>query len=199
MSRLAILLKRFGCGLLEFVFPWGARRFCDVDQPFEIEDYPNKVPKQGFPLQSSTRLILALGPVVLGAWVSMHGRELLEATERFLWGPRWEVYWPAVLFWITAAAWTRALYMRLNREDRFESTYRVTLVRTLYHLPNLNVLWDYHDHHKAVVRALEPDFFGSASHSSSVVQKATTAGKGRRKSPSCSGFHRRNGPCFCEE
>jgi len=63
-------------------------------------------------------------------------------------------------FWLALAAWTRSLYLRLDQEDKFEDRYRATLMRTLYHLPDLSILWNYRDYHNIVNETVkEPSFY----------------------------------------
>jgi len=102
-------------------------------------------------LLTATRSVVTLVPIVLGVWVSMDGAGILRTTKQFLNG-RWsgEVYLSAVLFWGIAGLWAQALYTRLRQDDWAEQRYRADLIRALYSLPNLNVLWQYERYHRKV-------------------------------------------------
>lgn len=115
------------------------------------EEYPGKRPV-GSGFVTGTRMIVSLLPVALGAWISIDGRGdygLAADTAAFWNGlmpgaPLPEaIAWSTVAFWSLCAGWTRALYLRLAQDDRQEERYRADLMRSLFRLPNLDVLWKY--------------------------------------------------------
>ena len=112
------------------------------------EEYPGKRPV-GSGFATGTRVIVSLLPVALGAWISIGGQGLAADTAAFWNGllpgaplPD-EVAWGTVVFWLLCVGWTRALYLRLAQDDRQEERYRADLMRSLFRLPNLDVLWKY--------------------------------------------------------
>lgn len=135
---------------------WAAQIFPALAEPPDTEAYPKKQSRQAMSLQVGSRWVLTLGPVILAAWISLDGRVgddgvgVASATQNFLRFNGGDPYWSAIWFWALAFVWTRALFIRLDAEDRAEQEHRANLVRTLYRLPNLNLLWGYDQYYDKV-------------------------------------------------
>lgn len=154
----------FWRAVLTFLLPEPAWRWL-VDRIWNLptypegeEAYPGKRPV-GSGFATGTRVIVALLPVVLGAWVSVGGRgpDGIAAETAAFWNglmpgaalPE-EIRWGTVVFWVLCLGWTRALYLRLAQDDRQEERYRADLMRSLFRLPNLDVLWKYDSYYRQI-------------------------------------------------
>lgn len=150
-----VLIRRFSASV---------KAWLQLPRPLpNIEDYPGKHERHGMLMQTVTRWILTAGSVLLGAWISISGStQIAPDTVNFVnafpavWRP--PIAGWTVVFWLLALLWTRALFLRLKAEDRSEDRYKADLMRALYSLPNLDVLWQYHTEYFAPVaqRVLDP-------------------------------------------
>jgi hypothetical protein len=137
-------------GLVKFVLPlfWV---FIVDSKEGDVEKFPGHTPKKGWALQVFTRFITSIGPLVFAAWISVDGGNISASTQQFIQDPfSGNINWYVCTFWAALIVWTRSLYLRLDQEDKFETKYRATLMRTLYHLPDLSILWNYRQYHAIV-------------------------------------------------
>lgn len=153
-------LKDIGFGTVQFFLPY-VWRFIFEDSRGEIEDFPGQPPERGFALRVGTRLITSIGPLIFAAWISIDGSDIAVSTQQFIEKPlSGSVNWYVCLFWMAVATWTRALYLRLVQEDNFEDRQRATLMRSLFHLPDLSILWNYKEYHRIVNENIkDKDFY----------------------------------------
>lgn len=105
--------------------------------------------------------LLALGPVVIGAFVSIEKARVLAGTRtawQILFDPKqWgsAAFDPVTaLFWFLCLFWSVVLALRLQRVDALSRERRMSLIRAVHRVPNLNVVKDYRDFYNQIATIL---------------------------------------------
>ena len=113
--------------------------------------------------------LLALGPVLIGALVSVHREAISDGTELFAghlfepttWGEV-DVAWFPLVFWALCLGWASVLAVRLQRVDTLSRDRRLSLIRAVHHVPNLNVIKNYPTFYRKVAKTLGKEPQGDA-------------------------------------
>lgn len=122
--------------------------------------------------------LLALGPVLIGALVSVQKETIVAGTKRFadlLFGAttRAEVDLAPmpIVFWALCLAWASFLAVRLQRVDTLSRDRRLSLIRAVHHVPNLNVIKNYPTFYRKVARTLRKEPRGDAEALAKPIRK----------------------------
>lgn len=101
-----------------------------------------------------TAALVALIPVVLGAILAIWPKEIQDATQAAVLGPRGPLHFWVTVFWLVVIGWTWLLYLRLRSDDQKESSRLRDLTSAIHRVPNYAVVENYADYFDAITAKL---------------------------------------------